>query len=114
MRNESQVRQLIHARIHAGQLPQARNYEVFARKGDELPCVCCDDPITRQHIEHDVEFPSDMGAMTTLPMHAGCYRAWHLVSHAIECGERAVSPGAEQQRPLIGSRCAQSTDTASR
>jgi hypothetical protein len=90
MRNANQIRKLIQARIYAGQLPHARNYEIFGRKGDALRCACCDDPITRQQIEYDVEFSSDMGAMTTLPMHTFCYRTWYEVSYEIRCGERAA------------------------
>ena len=81
--NPNEIRQLIDARIHAAQLPHAENYEVFGRKGDGLPCACCDAPINRPQIEYDVELLSKMGAVTTLPMHVACYRAWYEVSHAI-------------------------------
>jgi hypothetical protein len=84
MANSNQIRQLIQARIRAGKLPSAENfYEVFGRKGDRLHCACCDDPVTRQQIEYDVEFSSEMGVVTTLPMHTFCYRAWYEVSCAI-------------------------------
>ena len=87
MCNQNEVKQLIQSRIDSGQLPRSRNYEVFGRKGDELPCACCDEPITRPEIEYDVEFSSDTGAVATLPMHAFCYRAWREVSCALQRSE---------------------------
>jgi len=88
----NQIRQLVQARIRAGQLPSADNYyEVFGRKGDGLHCACCDDPVTRQQIEYDVEFSSAMGVVMTLPMHTFCYRAWYEVSCAIRCRESIAS-----------------------
>ncbi len=92
METANQVRQLIQTRIDAGQLPQAKNYEIFGRQGDGLRCACCDDPITGQQIEYDLEFCSDMGAAATLPMHTVCYRAWCEISYAIQCRERSASP----------------------
>jgi hypothetical protein len=96
MGNANEVRQLIQARIRAGQLPQARNYEIFGRKGDQLRCACCDDPITRDQIEYDVEFCAEMGAVTTLPMHKSCYRAWYEVSYAIQCGEHGAPDNSKK------------------
>lgn len=89
MGNQNQIRQLTQARMHAGQLPCAGIYEVFGRKGDGLSCACCDDLITREQIEYDVEVLSEMGAVTTLPMHVYCYHVWYEVSTAIRNGERA-------------------------
>ena len=88
MGESNQIRRLIDERIRAGQLPHAERYEVYGRKGDGLPCACCDGPITRPHIEYDVEFFSNMGAVTTLPMHPACYRAWYEVSHTIRSEAR--------------------------
>jgi hypothetical protein len=86
-----QIRQLIRARIDAGQLPYAGFYEVFGRKGGELPCVCCDELITRQQTEYDVELSSGIGVITTLPMHVYCYRAWHEVASEIRRSELVAS-----------------------
>ena len=94
MGNQSQIRQHIQARIHASQLPYADFYELYRRKGDGLPCACCDDPLTSPQIEYDVELCSAMGALTTLPMHARCYYAWHEVSTAIRNGEHAACSAA--------------------
>lgn len=94
MGNQYQIRQLIQARIHAGQLPDASIYEVFGRKGDGLSCACCDDPISSHQIEYDVEVLSAMGAVTTLPMHLFCYHAWHEVASTIRNGEHAVCSGS--------------------
>lgn len=95
MRNPDPVRQLIKARILAGQLPYTGNYEVFGRKGDGLRCACCDEPIVRPQIEHDVEFSSDLGTLTTLPMHSCCYQAWREVVSALRCAELAVCEEAK-------------------
>lgn len=86
-----QIRQLIRARMDAGQLPYASFYEVFGRKGGGLPCACCDELITRQQTEYDVELSSSLGVITTLPMHVCCYRAWHEVRAAVRRGESAAS-----------------------
>jgi hypothetical protein len=75
---EDEVRQLIQARILSGQLPRAGNHETFGRKGDGLPCACCDGVITPQQLEYVAEF-ADLGALT-LPLHAHCYRTWLEVS----------------------------------
>lgn len=94
MRSQNQIRQLIQARIHAGQLPCASIYEVFGRKGDGLSCACCDDVITNQQIEYDLELCSEMGAATTLPMHGICFQAWHEVASAIRNGKHAAASSA--------------------
>lgn len=91
MVNPQQIRQLIRTRIQEGQLPYASIYEVFGRKGDGLACACCDEPITSQQIEYDVELCSNIGVLTTLPMHGFCYQAWHEVSSATRRAEHAAS-----------------------
>ena len=87
----SQVQQLIETRVHAGQLPYTSLYEVFGRRGDGLACACCDELITSQQIEYDVELPSAMGAVTTLPMHVFCYQVWHQACAAARRCEHACS-----------------------
>jgi len=86
-----QIRQLIRTRIDAGQLPYAGFYEVFGRKGGDLPCACCDQLITAQQTEYDLELSSSLGVITTLPMHQCCYRAWYEVASAIRRSESAAS-----------------------
>ena len=91
MANPKEVRELIRLRLRSGQLPHTGKHEVFGRKGDGLPCACCDQLITPQQIEHDVEFASDLGTLSTMPMHAYCYHAWQEVSGSIQSGEQVAS-----------------------
>jgi hypothetical protein len=91
MGNQKNLQQLILTRIDQGNLPPAGRHELFGRKGDGLPCVCCDRLITPQQIEYDVEFAGDIG--TVMPMHAGCYHAWQEVSCSMHFAPRGESMG---------------------
>ena len=76
----TELRTRIHRLIDQGSLPVMRPERVAGGYGCGRKCDACDEPITRDQIEYEVE-----GGRYGVPLelHLGCYVLWQL-----DCAER--------------------------
>ena len=76
---ETALRMSVRQRIEHGLLPSVRPRQIAAGYGSGHFCVVCDDPISNQQVEYEVE---DTGTGRRLLFHSDCHALWQS-----ECAE---------------------------
>lgn len=80
--NKDQARTAALDRILCGRLPRRQEHALFAGRGDEAVCACCDEPITQTQVQYDVE-PHVASGDFPFAVHLECYDAWAITSELI-------------------------------
>ena len=75
------LRDRIRRWIDEGRLPVLLPDRICAGYGSGSKCPACEQPITSNQIEYDVDYPSN--GTPSLSLHLGCYVLWQ-----IECVNR--------------------------
>ena len=66
------IASVVRAKLTAGALPRMEVQRSWAGPGSGLPCSGCDQVITRQEVEHEIE----VNRGSTLRFHRACFLAW--------------------------------------
>jgi len=74
------VRQLIHARVLAGELPSRHEHQLLESQGDGSHCACCSQSINAEQVLYEVTVPPAYGEPGPLSMHVACYSLWRAES----------------------------------
>ena len=78
---DAELRDRIRRWIDEGRLPVLLPGRICAGYGSGSKCPACEQPITSNQIEYDVDYPSN--GTPSLSLHLGCYVLWQ-----IECMNR--------------------------
>lgn len=78
MPDEAIARERARAAIQAGKIPLRRPDRTWGGPGVGAPCAVCDLPITRDHLELEIEFVRLGGGLENLHVHIRCFAAWEL------------------------------------
>jgi hypothetical protein len=89
------LKELIHARILAGQVSRYGQHRIFVGKGDGKPCAVCERVISRWETQYDIELRVDPRAAMELPMHQQCYDFWRNESLMLQKGHRSTGEPPE-------------------
>jgi hypothetical protein len=73
------LRDLIHARILAGELPSRHEHQLSEGRGNGSRCTCCNQSINPEQVLYEVTVPPAYGEPAPLSMHVlhvACYSVW--------------------------------------
>jgi len=70
---ECELHSRVQQRIEEGRLPVAVSNNIYAGYGQEVQCDLCDQPITPDSVEYDVDDPRGGKCMH---FHSACHSAW--------------------------------------
>jgi hypothetical protein len=87
-RSRGAIAVAILSKIADGSLPAISVQKVWAGHGTRRVCYACEEPVTAQEVENEVE----MAGAVVLVLHAECFRAWQA---ALPQG-REISGGSGQ------------------
>jgi len=73
---ERALRRKIRQRLQEGALPLRKPTRTWGGPGAGLDCEACDQPITKDQLEYEVQFDPD--PVEPVHMHLGCFAAWEL------------------------------------
>ena len=93
---EPEIRELIRARLLAGELPRNVQYPIFAGKGDGVHCVCCNRPVDSTQVLYEILSTDKHGDEAALPMHLPCFNAWLIESVSPETNGRVFAPALKK------------------
>lgn len=133
MRNEDRLRGKAREAMQAGKIPYSSESSLWGgRGGGGTDCAVCDQPVTPDELEYELEFASttDDFKVRSYLLHVGCFAAWHWERRnfipddaSYPCqdestGQSPVGPGCQAPRgdlpepsseqTMVGSEC--STD----
>ena len=76
---ERALRENARQRIQSGAMPRAKPNRTWGGPGAGLTCGLCDQPITRDQIEYEVQFVQEgMSVPQIVHLHLACFAAWEL------------------------------------
>jgi hypothetical protein len=76
---ERALREKVRQRIQSGALPRAKPNRTWGGPGAGLICAVCDQRITRDQIEYEVQFVQEgVSAPQICHLHLACFAAWEL------------------------------------
>jgi hypothetical protein len=80
MPDESLLREKARAAIRGGKLPSARPDRTWGGPGLGAPCSVCDQAITSDQMEFEIEFAHASGSpgLDKFHVHIRCFAAWEL------------------------------------
>jgi hypothetical protein len=77
MSDEVIARERARAAIQSGKIPLRRPDRTWGGPGVGASCVVCDQPITRDQLELEIEFER-VGGLDKFHVHLRCFSAWEL------------------------------------
>jgi len=76
---ERALRENVRQRIQSGALPRAKPNRTWGGPGAGLTCAVCDQRITRNQIEYEVQFVQEgTTVLQVVHLHLACFAAWEL------------------------------------
>jgi len=76
---ERALREKARQRIQSGAMPLAEPNRTWGGPGAGLTCAVCDQPITRNQIEYEVQFVQEGVKIPQIAhLHLSCFAAWDL------------------------------------
>lgn len=93
---EPEIRELIRARLLAGELPRNVQYQIFAGKGDGAHRVCRNWPVDSTQVLYEIRSTNRHGDEAALPMHLPCFNAWLIECVSPETNGRVFAPALEK------------------
>ena len=75
---EETLRPIARERIAKGILPCEVSTQIWGGKGSGKLCSLCDEPITANHVEYEIELPDAKYGKRTWRFHILCQSIWQL------------------------------------
>ncbi len=89
---DSQLLALAERRLRDGTLPAVRDFKTFGGPGSGRPCRLCEQPISRQEIELEIEW-REQNVPCQMMLHYRCQAAWLHAVHVQAQQEPSQSNG---------------------
>jgi hypothetical protein len=80
MLNEAALRRVVRLVLESGKLPRRDPDQTWGGPGGGAPCAVCDQPITSEQVEYEVQFAHDGATpgLDKLHLHLRCFAVWEL------------------------------------
>ena len=80
MPNEAALRRVVRVGLESGKLPRRDPDQTWGGSGGGAPCAVCDQPITSEQVEYEVQFAHDAATpgLDKFHLHLRCFAVWEL------------------------------------
>lgn len=105
MCDELVLRDKAGTKMRTGRLPSCTPERIWGGPGSGACCALCDQRLTEEELEYELQFPTDHGARIW-HLHVSCFQAWERERQNPE-----FAPSDKPQWPALGSANGRTPDT---